>query len=205
MRRTGTAALCLLAATPALAGCDGAGERLEQILPTRSFTVSSTAMEPALTPGTTITAEKVAPEQLARGDIVVVRSARGENYVERLIGLPGETIALRAGVVIINGEPSALTSLGPYRYSFTDKTTGATFEHDAIKLREVLPGARGGHVILDTSETPTDDFGPITLGAGEYFVLGDNRDNSADSRIGPEIMGLGIVRAEQIIRRVELP
>ena len=73
------------------------------------------------------------------------------------------------------------------------------------RLRETLPGSRTGHDILDLGPTAFDDFGPVKLGTDEYFLLGDNRDMSADSRVGPVPVGLGIVRGAQIMRRVILP
>lgn len=205
MRATRTTIASLLAGAALLAGCDSAVNPFADIWPTRSFFIPSISMEPTLAANARFTAVRIEPEALKRGDVVVVENARGENYVKRLIGLPGDTVALEGGTVIINGTSAAQTPLGPYRYAFTHETTGETFQYEAVRLRETLPGSAASHFILDHKPTLIDDFGPLTLKAGEYFLLGDNRDMSADSRVGPEMRGLGVVRAEQIRRKAKLP
>ncbi|MFM7378133.1 MAG: signal peptidase I [Erythrobacter sp.] len=205
MRPPRTTIASLLAAAALLGGCNSALNPFADLMPSRSFLNTTIGMEPTIAANAPVTAVRIEPAALKRGDVIVVRTARGENYLKRLIGLPGDTVALEAGTVIINGTPAVQTRLGPYRYAFTDETTGETFRYEAVRLREQLPGASASHLILDHGPTAIEDFGPLTLKAGEYFLLGDNRDMSADSRVGPQMRGLGVVRAEQIRRKVKLP
>jgi signal peptidase I len=125
----------------------------------------------------------------ARGDVVVFYSPQdGTRLVKRVVGLPGDTIALRNDVLYLNGAPQEYSSadLAPFRHDvFEDANPVIAVEHlDACDHYVMaLPGRQG----LRT-------FGPFTVPPGQYFMLGDSRDNSADSRyIGPvpraEIVG----------------
>ncbi|MGE0047145.1 MAG: signal peptidase I [Hyphomonadaceae bacterium] len=133
-----------------------------------------------------------APE---RGDVVVFRHPRtGVTMIKRLVGLPGDTIMVRAGRLIVNGAPVALTA----------SRTRVREAHQAglesfTQSEETLPnGVR--HLIHELPRANAlDDFGPITIPAGHYFMMGDNRDNSLDSRWS----GMGLVPAENLIGRAE--
>ena len=194
-RSVGLLALGLL-----LAACADA-EAFDKLIPERSFTAASAAMEPTVPLGSQISADRVEPAQLARGDIVLVRSVRGDVYLSRLIGLPGDTVALAGGRVILGGVPALQEPLGPYRLPARDGLPEIT----AQRLRETLPGSAASYIILDQRVTPGDDYGPVALGPDEYFVLGDNRDVAADSRHDPSMNGLGLVKSAQIERRMSAP
>ena len=131
-----------------------------------------------------------------RGDVVVFRSPRRPdiNYVKRVFGLPGETIQLKSGVLFINDTPARRTETALPEYI---RPTGR-----AKAYLEVLPGAQHGHVILETDGDfgLADNTSAFTVPEGHYFMMGDNRDNSSDSRF---LNDLGYVPLDYIIGPVE--
>lgn len=109
-----------------------------------------------------------------RGDIVVFRWPRDPSvdFIKRIVGLPGDTVAYRDKVLYINGEALAQTPDGAYT---APKLPGGT----AYRMRESMPGHEH-HIIVNPDEPP-QDF-EFTVPEGEYFAMGDNRDGSFDSR-----------------------
>jgi len=101
-----------------------------------------------------------------RGDVIVFRYPEDEDkdFIKRIIGVPGDTIEIRNKIVHVNGAPL----------------------NDSGYAQRVDPG------IIDGTINPRDNFGPITVPEGAYFVMGDNRDQSLDSRFW------GYVREEKI-------
>jgi signal peptidase I len=126
-----------------------------------------------------------------RGDIVVFYSPQdGMRLVKRTVGLPGDTVELRNDELIINGEKVAYQSI-------TDdllRDVAATDRASSVYASEALPGR--SHLVAGIPEISAKrNFGPIQVPEGCYFMMGDNRDNSYDSRY------FGVVKRSRILGR----
>lgn len=150
-----------------------------------------------------------------RGDIIVVKSpSDGADWIKRVIGLPGDLVELRDGQIILNGTPVPRearldTELVvtpntdcPWMPQFRGLRDDGTPVCRFPTYRETLPNGRS-YDTLDMALTDRDTFGPVRVPEGALFLLGDNRDNSMDSRVQPEIGGLGLVPWENIVGRAE--
>jgi signal peptidase I len=126
-----------------------------------------------------------------RGDVIVFRSpADGIRLVKRVIGLPGDTLSLVQNRLWINSQPIDYEPLAEQSENL--KAQGDSWRHDFEE--ESLPGKN--HAVMFTPDAPARrSFGPVVVPAGHYFVMGDNRDNSNDSRF------IGTVPRESIAGR----
>ena len=155
-----------------------------------------------------------------RSDIVVLEHPVTRiDYIKRVIGLPGDTIALRNGELSINGKPvkrevQPMLSIpadpnlpGPDSSLFRFVNRGADGK-EVLELpivRETLPGGATFDTIDMGPGYATDNYGPITVPADHVFLMGDNRDGSADSRVGTDQKGLGgAVPFDAIAGRAEI-
>jgi signal peptidase I len=133
-----------------------------------------------------------------RGDVVVFLLPRDESqtYVKRVMGLPGDRVQVIGGVVNVNGHTIPRTP------------SGDTFDHDQPDrpVREMTEPKPNGHPYVTFGGEPDhegDNTGVYTVPPGEYFMMGDNRDNSLDSR-WPREVGVGFVPAENIVGKAEI-
>ena len=134
------------------------------------------------------------------GDVVVFRLPRdpSQTYVKRVIGLPGDSVQMRAGRLWVNGKelPLRRTGIGPVQDE--DGTADA-----APRFVETLPNGREHPIFKIQPHGDLDDTDVFHVGAGEIFVMGDNRDDSVDSRVSPSAGGVGFVPVENLVGRVD--
>src|SRR5258708_4184360 len=182
------------------------------------YTIPSSSMEPGLVTGDYITVWKwpygwsrasirfnppVGHGRLfgrdpARGDVVVFRLPRDPDqaYIKRLIGLPGDRVQVVGGQVRVNGQPL------PRQF------TNWAEDHDApgrIVPRSLETAANGRRYVTfaGSSDGDGDNTAVYVVPQGRYFMMGDNRDNSLDSR-WPKEVGVGFVPAENVVGRAEV-
>ena len=165
----------------------------------RRFNIPERAMSPTLLKDDQILADMRSfdPDQsgegaLRRGDFILFNVGDAV-YIMRLAALPGDRIALIDGVVYLNGRSV------PQHYVRQDATDNPLGAAPARRLREQFPGERRPHEIYDMGRTIGDDFAETQVRPGHMFVLGDNRDYSADSRFSHEEMGVGLLPITDVI------
>jgi signal peptidase I len=144
---------------------------------------------------------RVFGSQPKRGDVVVFKFP-GDNstdYIKRLVGMPGDRIQMQKGVLYINGQAVPKRRVG----TFDTFENGRPVKRIPV-FEETLPeGIK--YRVLDTEEgSATDDTGVFNVPEGHFFMMGDNRDNSSDSRINPRDNGVGFVKFENLIGRAEI-
>ena len=121
------------------------------------------------------------------------------DYIKRIIGMPGDRIQMKQGLLYLNDVLVPRVNKGTFR-----EDSGYGFMHDVTRYQETLPGGK---------TYMTNDFGPdgdldntdvFVVPEHHYFMMGDNRDNSSDSRVSPEAGGVGYVPAENLEGKAQI-
>lgn len=171
------------------------------------FSKYSLPFELPLIPG------RILADQPERGDIVIFKHPiDGTDYIKRVIGLPGDTVAMVDGQLMLNGERIAQQRLDDFVIPASANTTcasAAALETDVTgdtvcryaRYLETLPSGKS-YEVLDFGPRPVDNTRPVIVPEGRLFVMGDNRDNSQDSRFqATPAGGVGLVPQELLVGR----
>jgi len=156
------------------------------------FDTPSGAMEPSLHMGDyfLVSLRAYAARAPARGDIVVFRRPDGQ-YVKRIAGIAGDRVQMRHGALVVNGNPV------PRRRVDDVVLDGDTGPQRAPQYEELLPSGRRYRTLDFVPDGALDNTPEVLVPAGRYFVLGDDRDNSNDSRLD-----IGFVARADIVGKV---
>jgi signal peptidase I len=186
-----------------------------------TFYVPSGSMEPTLLIGDALLASKfpygygaaslpmqitlpssgrVFGETPKRGDVVVFRwpGDRSQAWVKRVIGLPGDRIQVRQGQLFINGQAA---SLKPDGIGEAEDDTGGG--EAAYRYIETLPGGVNHAIFKMRDNGQLDNTAEVLVPPGQLFVMGDNRDNSADSRVPVREGGVGLLPIDNLVGRAD--
>jgi signal peptidase I len=131
-----------------------------------------------------------------RGDVVVFKLPRDNStdYIKRIIGLPGDHIQVTQGVLNINGKPVELQRVGDYVMQEPDG-----YEIRTPEFIETLPNGVRHPILKTTKEGELNNTAEYIVPPEHYFAMGDNRDNSLDSRVA----NVGYIPAENLVGRAE--
>jgi signal peptidase I len=166
----------------------------------KTYGFPSSSMEPAIMAGDYGVADMRAYDAAGplRGDVVTFRHPHDKtHYVKRIIGLPGDTIEMRDGIPHINGSQLPTKDDGTFSAVQPGDTKPTTFR----LLLETQPNGRIVRIQKWGKNGPLDNMVQVTVPPGHYFALGDNRDNSTDSRVTGR-WGIGMVPRANILGRV---
>lgn len=136
--------------------------------------------------------------QPSRGDVAVFRLPKNPsiNYVKRIIGLPGDEIQMLDGILYVNDQKIKKFNQG----IFADDNNG-TFPSQITSFSEKLPSGKIINILDQMPNSPQDNTGIYKVPEGHYFMMGDNRDNSQDSRFLSEV---GYVPQENLIGKAKI-
>jgi signal peptidase I len=159
---------------------------------------------------------RILASEPTRGDVVVFRHPANDNdMIKRLIGLPGDTIQVKNNILFINGAAAPQVADGTFEELFEKQgpmgqyprcengPVGEGGNCTSSRAIETLPNGVKHAVLNIDSNGDVDNTDIYTVPAGHYFFMGDNRDNSTDSRFPQTVGGVGYVPAENLIGRAD--
>lgn len=140
-----------------------------------------------------------------RGDVAVFKlpSNTSENYIKRVIGLPGDKIQMIGGVLHINGEAVKRERIEDYVGPRAVCSPGGGYSEITVpRYRETMPNGASYNTLDCRPDSGADDTQIFVVPENRFFMMGDNRDNSSDSRV--PYSGVGYVPRENMIGRAEI-
>jgi signal peptidase I len=153
-----------------------------------------------------------------RGDVAVFRHpVENSDLIKRVIGLPGDTVEVRGGQLILNGKLVARKPLPPVRITLSPNSPCRVVppaEPNVVTVNEqpacvyhafleTLPGGPSYTVLDQVAAGPADNFPAVRVPAGHVFLMGDNRDDSLDSRFPTIEGGVGMLPLENLVGRAQ--
>lgn len=134
-----------------------------------------------------------------RGDIVVFKSdGEARSLIKRLVGLPGDKLQIVDGILHVNQKPVDLKFVATETFEMDNGLLG-----QADRMQETLSSGRTYHVFDEEKNSRLDNTAIFEVPEDKYFFLGDNRDQSGDSRMTSDEGGVGLIPAENLIGRAE--
>lgn len=167
---------------------------------------------------------RILPRDPVPGDVVVFKAPANlqEDWIKRVIALPGDMVQMRSGVLFLNGKavpkkrvPDLVIPATPnmleatrreggsspcYRVKYEVHAKDGSLECHYPQFHETLPNGRGYNV-LDVADGPEDNTPVMIVPEGHVFVMGDNRDRSADSRVPVTLGGVGFLPEQNLVGR----
>lgn len=178
-------------------------------------TVTGADMKPSLLVGDLVLAGYRTGTEVTRGDVVIYSGPSGRVRIARLIGLPGDRVEMRAGTVVLNGQPLPAVPQGSFDEVFRLQGENGVLPRcgngpvgeggicSTPRLRETLPDGRAYDVLDIEPAGPADQTQEFVVPLGHLFFLGDNRDDVLDSRFAPLVGGDGLVPMQAVVARAD--
>ncbi len=163
--------------------------------------------------------KRIFASQPTRGEVAIFKAppANRDDWIKRVIGLPGDTIQMKGGQLFINGVAVPKVRIEDFEIAVSPNTScyqsryGLGVNYEVAKadgtrvchypqFRETLPNGKSYNV-LDLEPTPQDNTAPVLVPEGTLFMMGDDRDNSMDSRFDTAEGGIGFVPQDNLVGR----